>query len=401
MLLRPTTALCALLPVLFLIGCSDDPNETDGTGAASASSTTGSGAGGDATGGGGGTGGGAGCPDGSHDEGGVCVATLGAWQTAPALTGARDHHASFAVETAAGTFLYAVGGVKNQSVAVSTIERSLVGADGAPGAWEKLPGGFIAMGPSVVVRGKHALLTGGLRPSNAIEPATDVVTVDDAGDIVVTEGPAMAQARFHHGMAQHGDWVWAVGGGGDDATSTTSVERISMDESGPVGAWVQDTPLPKPRSHHAVVVHGDAIFAIAGLDRYDGEPYPYKDTSYADIIRAPIGADGTLGEWTTVGELPEVLAVHTAFAHNGQLYVVGGLEGKGFGAEFVARVQRADIAADGTVGAFEDLPSSLPRARGHSHQTPRIGNMIYSLAGADSEGADMVSQTEVYWAPLE
>ncbi|MEJ7733023.1 MAG: kelch repeat-containing protein [Polyangiaceae bacterium] len=392
------TALCAALP-LFLIACSDDPNETDGAGASSSSSTAAGTGGG--PGGAGGAGGSGGCPEGAHDEGGLCVATLGAWQTAPSMASARDHHASFAVDTAAGTFLYVMGGVRDQSVAVSSIERSLVGEGGVPGAWEKLPGGFVAMGPSVVVVGKHALLTGGLRPSNTIEPATDVVTVDEAGAISIADGPVMAHARFHHGMVQYQGWAWAVGGGGDDATSTTSVERIQIDESGPVGEWVEDTPLPKPRSHHAVAVHDGAIFAIAGLDRYDGEPYPYKDTSYSDIIRAPIGEDGALGEWATVGELPDVLAVHTAFVHLGQLYVLGGLEGKGAGGDFIARVQRATIAADGTVGAFEDLPSALPRPRGHTHQTPHIGNMVYSLAGADVEGVEVVSQTDVYFAPLE
>jgi hypothetical protein len=383
-----------------LLACSDGADETDGAGAASSSSATAGTGGG--PGGAGGAGGGSGCPEGSHDDGsGVCVATLDPWQTAPAMASARDHHAAFAVETTAGTFLYAMGGIRNQSVAVSSIERALVGADGMPAAWEKLPGGLIAIGTGVAVAGRHALLTGGLRPSNTIEPATDVVTVDDSGAITVVEGPAMLHARYHHGMARHEGWVWAVGGGAEDSTSLTSVDRLQMDDSGPVGEWVEDTPLPKPRSHHAVVVHDGALYAIAGLDRYDGEPFPYQDTSYKDIVRAPILEDGALGEWVTVGELPDVLAVHTAFAHLGQLYVVGGLEGKGAGAAFVGRVQRATIAADGTVGAFEEVPSALPLARGHSHQTPRIGNVVYSVGGADEEGVEVVSQPEVFFAKLQ
>ena len=382
-LLTCTTILAAAC------GGEPQPSDTGGTGGRSAASS-----------GPGGAGGAAACPEGSHDEAGTCAATLDAWQPAPSIAHARDHHVTFAVDTPAGSFLYVLGGAVDMEEAVFSIERSAIAADGALGPWEEIAGTLAAVGPSVGVAGQRVLVIGGLRSTGKVSAATSLLTVGDDGAIAIAPGPEMLHPRFHHAMVREGDWLYAVGGAQLDATSQTSVERIHFDADG-AGTWIEDSPLPKPRSHHALVAHDGALYAIAGLFRYDGDPFPYADKDFADILRATIADDGSLGEWTTVGQLPDVLAVHTAFVHLDQLYVVGGLEGAGAGAEFVGKVQRADIAKDGSIGAFETLSSALPIARGHCHQVPRVGAAVYSVAGAAEVGAAMKSQVEAFVAHLE
>ena len=64
-------------------------------------------------------------------------------------------------------------------------------------------------------------------------------------------------------------------------------------------------------------------------------------------------------------------------------------------------MQRAPIAEDGTVGAFETMPSELPIVRGHCHQVPMVGPVLYSVAGAADEGVEMKSQAEAFFARFE
>jgi hypothetical protein len=372
--------LLPLLCAVVVMACVEDvPEETSGSGG----------------GGSGGSGGGTQCPIGSHDEGGQCVATLGAWQAAPSIADARDHHVTFAV----GNFLYVVGGAVDMGAAVQSIERSAIAEDGSLGAWETLAPTLVSMGPSVAVADRLVLVTGGFRFAG-ISAETNLLTVAEDGSLTVAPGPTMLHPRFHHAMVIEDGWVYAVGGAQTDATSQTSVERIRFDAQG-AGEWIEDRAMPLPRSHHGLAVHDGAVYAIAGLNRFDGDPFPYEDENFADIIRAPIQDDGSLGEWTTVGQMPAPLAVHAAFVHLDALYVVGGLEGHGHDGEFVTKVQRAAFAEDGSVGAFETLASALPRVRGHCHQIPMVGPVIYSVAGAADETGVMKSQVEAFSARFE
>jgi hypothetical protein len=102
-----------------------------------------------------------------------------------------------------------------------------------------------------------------------------------------------------------------------------------------------------------------------------------------------------------VGQLPNPLGVHAAFAHAGSLYVVFGLEGTSDSGDFIGRVQRAPFEADGTVGAFEDLPNELPITRGHAHEAPVFEGVVYSAGGASLSGLHMMSQAETFFARFE
>jgi hypothetical protein len=378
----------AILTAIFSLACTSSESPQGNAGGAAGAPGVG------------GSAGAPGCPPGSHDEAGTCVATLGAWQTAPSIANARDHHVTFTVVTPSGTFLYVAGGAVDHMSAVQTIERSAVAQDGTLGAWETLSASLAAVGPGVAVADKLVLVNGGLRAGSSVSPKTNLLTVADDGTVTVTSGPDMLHPRFHVGTVTSNGFAYAVGGVQTDGTSQATVERIQFDAQG-LGQWIEDRALPKPRSHHGVVAHDGALYVIAGLNRYDGDPFPYSDEDFADILRAPIGDDGSLGEWTKVGELPQVLAVHAAFVHLDQLYVVGGLEGSDTFGIFVGKVQRASIAEDGTVSAFETLPVELPRVRGHSHQAPMVGAAVYSVAGAHEEGTHLLSQADAFYAIFE
>lgn len=372
------TARCvSALALTIAVGCGDD-GATDSTGGAPGGA---GGVGQGASGGGGGGGGGA-CPVGSHaGPEGPCEATLTGWVDGPPLAQRRDHHITFVVESEAGPFLYAAGGIEDNTTPFASSERAPILPDGSLGAWGEatpLPG--TAGGAGVAVVGATLIVTGGFRFTESGQPFlsddTDVTTIQPDGSLGAwAEGPKFGPTRFHHTMATHGDSIYVLGGlTGNNTDNTPSVERATVGADGTVGAWAEVTPLPAKRSHHSVAVRGAALFVTGGLA---GDPAG-SHTLYADVLRAPILEDGSLGAWSQVGELPAPLSTHASFVHADHLYVVGGIEG---GHMNVARVQRAPIAADGAVGAWEEL-APLPKARAHAHQTPLHAGHVYAVAGA-------------------
>jgi hypothetical protein len=387
--------LSSLALCLAPVACSGEDGEADPSGAGGAGVTS-------ATVGAGGAGGEGepACPPGSHPgASGRCEATLGAWQVGPPLQERRDHHVTFVAETAAGAFLYAGVGAVDQKSAVSSIERAPIAADGSVGAWQTLPVTLQAIGPGVARAGRRVLVAGGIR-AGGVTAKTWLTTVADDGALGPFEpGPDMLAPRFHLPLEVHDGWVYAVGGIQADGTSQASVERAPFDATRGVGAWEPATALPGPRSHHALVLAAGSLYAIAGIDRYDGKAF--LDKSLADVLRARIEPGGGLGPWEKVAELAAPLAVHSAFAHASAIYVVGGLEGEGHAGVFTGAVRRMAVAEDGSLGPAEPLAAALPLARGHSHQTPMLAGVVYSVAGAAEVAHVMTSQAEVFFARFE
>lgn len=297
---------------------------------------------------------------------------------------------TFAARSDAGKFLWAAGGIQDNTVALSSIERATIAEDGSVGAWAgagALPEPVI--GGSVAQVGDAVILTAGIRPDTSgkavLSDKTNIALIGADGKLgAFTEGPLLSATRFHHGMAAHGDTLYVVGGlTGDNTDNTPIVEKATV-SAGAIGNWETTTPLPEKRSHHAVVVHGDGLFVIAGLT---GNPAAVN-TPLSDVLRAPIAADGSLGEWKTVGTLPSALATHAAFVYLDSIYVVAGVEDDSSNTD---AVRRAKVAADGTLSEWESV-ASLPTAHAHAHQTPVLEGFVYSVGGA----LQHMSSTDVF-----
>jgi hypothetical protein len=376
--LRWVLASAARVGVLVVVGCGDGPAASDPSGGGAA------GGAGPASGGSAGAGGASGekCPAGSHaGPSGGCEATLTGWTEAPPLAQARDHQLSFVASSGSQDMLFAAGGVEDNADLLEDIEVAAIQPDGSLAPWAaggKLPG--VMAGAGVAVVGATVVVTGGFRLTGAGSPtlssATDVGRVMPDGTIGSwTVGPKLDATRFHHAMVANGPTLYVLGGlTGDNTDNIADIERADVLEDGTVGAWVEVPPLPGKRSHHSAAIHDDAIYVTGGLE---GDPAGSYAT-LANVLRAPIQQDGTLGEWAEVGQLPMSLTTHASFVHAAALYVVGGIEDD---FENTAAVRRASLGADGTLGAWEELPS-LPTARAHAHQTPLHNGFVYAVAGA-------------------
>lgn len=292
------------------------------------------------------------------------------WREGPILPAPRDHHATFI----AGGYLYVAGGNTYANL-LSDVWRAALLDDGSLGDWA--PAGPLPAprgGHSVVVTARSVVLTGGQFSNRDNTPTTLVASLDSLGRTGPwRDGPPLPGPRFHHASVTHDGWIY-VTGGLEARTSVAGVAAARLEPDGTPAAWIDATPLPSPRSHHASFVHEGALFVVAGLNGNPAGPHE----QLRDILRATIKQDGTLEAWTAVGRLDSAYATHAAFVHDGWLYVVGGVENN---ARFVSTVQRAPIRQGGRIGFFEPT-AALPVGRGHVHQTPVRGNVVYSVGGS-------------------
>lgn len=153
-------------------------------------------------------------------------------------------------------------------------------------------------------------------------------------------------------------------------------------------AWEQATPLPQARAFAAAVAAGPGnsvvtvpgeLYVLGGLDP--------AGVATSGVYRAPVAPDGTLGAWTATTSLPQARFGHAAAAFRGRVYVSGGVGADGLAA---TAVWSAPIHADGTLGgwtALADLPAPLAY-----HQLVSYAGYLFAVGGT-SEGADPLSAT--------
>jgi N-acetylneuraminic acid mutarotase len=189
-------------------------------------------------------------------------------------------------------------------------------------------------------------------------------------------------------MLLHDEWLYLTGGL-EARESVPAVFRARVDRDGALGAWEKLPDLPRPRSHHAMVVHRGALYLIGGLD---GNPAG-ANTPLDDVIRAEIRGDGTLGEWKEVSKLPHAYGTHASAVAADALWLFGGVEDN---ARFVNVVLRAPLARNGSLGAWVPVEPGLPAARSHVHQVPVLDGRAYSVAGSNRR----VVTGDVWYAAL-
>ncbi|MFT3765603.1 MAG: hypothetical protein QM820_08825 [Minicystis sp.] len=382
-LLRSSLAAAAILSLTLAACGGDNSNASTGT----SSTTTG-------TGGSGGSGdGGLPCPAGSHaGTSGACEADLTGWTSGPKLKHARDHHVTFAADTAAGSYLYVVAGMGSLAPPLQ-IERAAIAADGTLGPFEdlatKLTTGLI--GPGMAQIGQLFVLGGGLTSDSNSTASTYIGKVTDDGEIVLGEGPDMNSSRYHVSLAYAKGHVFALGGLYQQVTGSNVtqdvldvVERASFDGT-TLSPWETIAPLPVKLTHHATVVYNDAIYVIGGGS---------GQAASADIYRATVSDQGDLGAWELVGQLSEGRASPAATVFLDKLYVVSGMTSLTGGE--VATVLAGSFDASGKLGAFTEL-SPLPKARAHSHQAPFYNGYLYSAGGSINHAP----QSDVFLGKLQ
>jgi hypothetical protein len=159
-------------------------------------------------------------------------------------------------------------------------------------------------------------------------------------------------------------------------------------------SWTTLTSLPGPRGFAAAVfansynsiISGSAIYVVGGLDGTGAATstvYYALPNSYGTIP-----ASGSSGTWTATTALPQPLSAAAAVIFHGWIYVAGG---NGSDGAPVTKVYSAKINADGTLGSWAPL-TDLPVALAF-HQLVEIAGTLYVLGG-DSAATDPISDSQ-------
>ena len=177
------------------------------------------------------------------------------------------------------------------------------------------------------------------------------------------------------------NWVFVTGGADSVQIPVSRVSRAAVEQNGALsGSWSDMPALPAPRAYHASVAAtpftaaldtsttGAFLYVIGGLDAA-GQP---TTTVYV----ARVALDGSVQPWQATTALPQALRSPSATIFAGWIYVVGGANAQGMA---VRSAWRAPVSADGTVGAWQAM-ADLPAASSHAALVS-FGPFLYSIGG--------------------
>lgn len=235
-------------------------------------------------------------------------------------------------------------------------------ANGAPGGLDE---------SSRVFFGSHLLYVGGTRTNAGVDGGspttffTQEVHVADA-DAAKNElssstdtGKELVDARARCGALTTSTNLYVVGGRAPVTGGlTASVETAKLDVAGgTVQAFASQSALMNAGAEYKVlqpslVAAEGYLFVAGGRTSFAG---PLTDV----VLSAKINADGTLGTWQNVTNLPKPLHDFAFVGFKGRLYVAGGVGAT----ERTNDVYSATINADGTLGAWDGSNAKLPSPR--------------------------------------
>jgi hypothetical protein len=322
-----------------------------------------------------------------------------AFAKSPVASRPRNHHVTLLASTNAGPMLYVLAGantVGDGSVLLPFVDRVPIMADGSLGAWSQepmLPTAIAAAGPVGEVVSEVIVIAGGLTLGG--DSGTGTVTDAAYSAVIKADGslagwnPAgtILKPRMHAGSIMRGSTMWILGGYDGVSNVWDDIVSATVKADGTVSTWVSAGQLPGPLSHFAVTLVDDYVYLTGG----NAAPATSNPPIQAATWRGQIAADGTLGAWQAMPDLPVAEATHAMFFYGGYLNLCGGIN-ESTGDDDLC--WRAPLAADHSLGTFAPI-APVPIARGHVHQMPVWGTHVYSVAGAIDLNLDSTTEVDI------
>jgi hypothetical protein len=272
--------------------------------------------------------------------------------------------------------LYNVGGIGPQ-IWSEEILSSAIQPDGTLGFWQN----------EALMPDRRTLLT------NSVQLAGDTLYVLGRGNGAffgkVTAGGHFAgwqaTAAYTTGTVSnqasciYKNWLFVLGGRGDDNKMTARVASLQLD--GPAGArpdWHDTTPLPAPIWYHMAGAHNGRVYVWGGLLGGNSETNP-------NVFSAKINEeDGSLGEWRIERPMPFPVYASAGLVSRGHLVSVAG---RTSGGPAINGVQIARIRNDGTLTAWKNVPTELEKRMNHAAAIDEAGGRMYVVGGYIGDGA--------------
>ena len=176
------------------------------------------------------------------------------------------------------------------------------------------------------------------------------------------------------GLVAYNGYLYVFGGifftcGSPPCTSNAAYAAKINPNDGSIGSWFSVSSLGNPRSHMATSAYNGYVYIAGGLDREPPGGLGLGDddfTYYADVRRAQVNADGTLGNWSSAGSnftTARMFLGSPSVIYNNTIYIVGGCNaGVTYdcdGAVFSGYY--AHINSDGSIGSWNTITGNSPQ----------------------------------------
>lgn len=244
----------------------------------------------------------------------------------------------------------------------------------APGAAKNRQGLFLRANALCLFGGNRTLEQHDFRPESFV---AESVALDLAG---LTWSPLQplpaARQSLQTVLAADGQSAWAIGGFGHDGEAARTQDAILRYDFRYDEWSVLPGTLDVPRSQAGLLLHGEEVWVLGGLDF---DPARGEDASFRHVLE--IAAWRPAAEGT--GFAPNGLVLpgpRRAFGMaelDGRVYLVGGMR------EDFERVERCDVL-DLTSLSWATIPS--PRAPRISPELVALGGRLYLAGGSSDRG---------------
>ncbi|MCM2304461.1 MAG: hypothetical protein NDJ72_07140, partial [Elusimicrobia bacterium] len=243
---------------------------------------------------------------------------VGAWNLGAPLPEAVYYHAAAAVNG----HLYVLGGFHytdaDGMVVSNVVYRTKPSAGGFVGAWQTAtPLPEPVFFPSAAAWNGRIYLTGGWNGSALVNRVYSAEVLEDG-----SLGPWVAQkplpeAVYTHAAVTNGT-LYVLGGtvnGGNDIQNTVYFAKINAD--GTLADWASTAPLPSPVSNHGAVVANGRVLVLGG---WTGA------APTAAVRSSSVDGSGGLGAWSEETPLPRPLYLLATAASPTHVFVSGGID---------------------------------------------------------------------------
>ncbi len=300
-------------------------------------------------------------------------------QTSTLPWGLTDHQVVYL-----NGYVYAIGGRSNESdpdtYATDTVYYAAVNGDGSLGPWQAtalLPDNRATHGAAVW--NGRIYVWGGWRndyttmgtcwyttpnPDGSISAWTTSTVVIPMSD---ESTPTQQMDSFGRGLVQFRDTLYIVNGEANSGVNQNETFYSRLQPGGDYGEWVETANTTTNSWFHGVAAFectsGDYLWRVAGN---------YEGTNEWDMLRAPINADGSLGDWVLDPlHAPERRYEFACVGVDYKIFMVAGL----FGSTSKNTVFYALIDPD--TGAIREWKTGTP----YPETLARTAGVAYTIGG--------------------
>lgn len=322
---------------------------------------------------------------------------LGSWTTGPAFTGVRSGHGSVAVNG----YLYVSGGEYDwYSQNQSSTYYAKINANGGLGSWTattSLPSGRANF--AMVASGNTIYFIGGNDTSGTMYNTVLRATAQSDGSLsaMSTDTPLPAtRSPTNDGAFVYRGYLYVLGGLTSSGV-TQDVLYAPLNANGTVGKWATTTQFTAPtRAWHSTGVYNGYMYVVGG----DSGWQPSGAILYNDIQYSKISDAGATTAFATSGNtFPATRRGAQTVVYNGYLYVMGGDNG----GTPVNTIYYASIGADGTIGSFTTATNPFTTVRTYFAAVAHNGYM-YVIGGCSSAYSSCTAAANnlntIYRSPL-